>query len=65
MEDSLEDTLPGMEQLAAKPGRRACHIREDSNIEPIFTHSLSPPQVSRGTHPLSLHPCHGGWDPGS
>ena len=55
MEDIPEDTLPGMEQLAVKPGRRACHIREDSNIEPVFMHSLSPKFHEELIHSLCIH----------
>ena len=55
MEEIPEDTLPGMEQLAVKPGRRACHIREDSNIEPVFMHSLSPKFHEELIHSLCIH----------
>ena len=44
-----------MEQLAVKPGRRACHIREDSNIEPVFMHSLSPKLHEELIHSLCIH----------
>ena len=39
--DVPDDRLPGVEQLAVRPGRHAGHIREDTNIEPVFVHSLA------------------------
>ena len=44
-----------MAQLAVKAGRRACHIREDSNIDPIFMHSLSPKFHEELIHSLCIH----------
>ena len=44
-----------MEQLAVKPGRRACHIREDTNIEPVFMHSLSRKFHEELIHSLCIH----------
>ena len=38
-----------------KPGRRASHIREDTNIEPVFMHSLSRKFHEELIHSLCIH----------
>ena len=50
-----EDWLPGGEQLVLKPGRRGCHIREDTNIEPVFMHTLSHEFHEELIHSLCIH----------
>ena len=38
-----------------KPGRRASHIREDTNIEPVFMHNLSRKLHEELIHTLCIH----------
>ena len=54
---------------ASRPGAAGCEAGEAREPHPrghehrASLHAQSVPQVARGTHPHSLHPCHGGRDP--
>ena len=49
------DILPGAEQLLVKPGRSVAHARGDTNIEPVFMHSLSHKFHEELIHSYCIH----------